>query len=135
MAAPSGTTLAVTLATQGRTIGDVPVVTRSYTIPRWFPPAAQPTMATHVAMSDVPLPADCRLAGRRAAIEVLDQRIQIDPTGALRDVLRDDFYDAEGLPICRRDRTETVDEDVTTGTQAGARSDRTVVSVAPARSS
>jgi hypothetical protein len=124
-------TIPVSVSTQGRTIGDVPIVRATYTVPVWFAPQALPTEVAHVRTARAPLDAECRYPAGTRALAVHDRRRQVDPTGTITEVVSDLFYDATFAPLCRIDRTSTTWFDVTTGKQTGVRSDRLVVSAAP----
>jgi hypothetical protein len=130
--APAGTgagaTIAVTVSTQGRTVGYVPVVVKTYATPRWFSVDTPPTVATRVATRNVPTNPDCGFPpGTTSALEVRGERRQIDPTGTTTVVVGDVYYDANDAPLCRIEQSTVAYVDVTTGTKAATRSDRTVV--------
>ena len=131
--APDGDTpdarIAVTVRSQGRTIGPTPIDEASFVVRRWFPQQARPTRVDHAVRANAPLPSTCGFAATaRAPLAVHDRRRQIDPTGEVRDAEHDAFYDAAMAPLCRRDRIVTEAYDPTTGARTGARTDETVVS-------
>jgi hypothetical protein len=126
-------TVSVTTASQGRTIGNVPIVTKTVVAPLWFTMQAMPTMADHRATPNVPVARECGFADSQwAKVEVRDVRNQIDPTGSARNTVHDVFYDANGTVLCRIARIAVAYADVTTGERTGEATDVTVVSRAPA---
>jgi hypothetical protein len=122
-------TIQVTVAFRGRTVGNVPIVTKSYTVRRWFPVQPRPTVAERVVTPNVPLPFGCYRAPAppTAALLVHVRRMQIDPTGSTREIKRDTYYDASNAALCRVERSSTLTFDVTTGTQTGLHDERTVL--------
>src|SRR5665213_527990 len=91
-------TVSVTIASQGRTIGNVPIVTKTFVAPLWFTMQAMPTIAEHVATRNVPIARECGFADSRTAkVEVRDLRNQVDPTGSARNTVRRVFYDGVGV--------------------------------------
>lgn len=135
--APAGTgagaTIVVTVSTQGRTVGYAPVVVQTYTTPRWFSVDTPPTVASRVATRNAPTNSDCGFPpGTTSALEVRSERKQIDPTGTTTDVVQDVYYDASDAPLCRIEQSTVTYINVTTGTAAATRSDRTVVTTATA---
>ena len=78
---PSGNGPAATItATVSRRGRMPPVVTETYTVPRWFPAQAAPTLAERVVTPNAPLPVECGTpAPASGALFVHVSRRQIDP--------------------------------------------------------
>jgi hypothetical protein len=122
-----GATIAVTLATQGRTIGNTPVVTKAYTVPAWFGTQRLPTAVDHRVNPNARLAPECGAPAAPIVLEVYDRRRQIDPTGRITEIVHRLFTTLGYAPLCRIDTTTIAYVDVTTGKQTGALADRSVV--------
>ena len=134
LAADGTLTVAVSTATQGRTIGNVPIDTTSLVAPLWFTMQPMPTTAEHVAMRDVPVDRACGFATPpTAAFGVRDHRVQIDPVHSVTETTREVFSDTGWRTLCRIERTAITFGRVTTGKRTGTYIDITVVSRAGAR--
>ena len=121
-------TISVTTASQGRTIGNVPIITRTVIAPLWFPLQNAPTIVDHTVTSNGPLPRQCgTAASKKANVAVREHRRQIDPTRTITETAHDVYYDADQTAICRIDRVETTYGDVVTGEVIGTRVDVTVL--------
>jgi|GEM_PF-3286382 len=120
-------TVNVTVRSQGRTIGNVPIVTKTYTVRRWFPSVAAPTVFTHVATPNAALPAECKPSIPIASVHVRDYRRQIDPTGSIRESVRDVYFDDSYAALCRIATDSTVFFDVTTGSEVRSHNEHTAV--------
>ena len=121
-------TISVTTASQGRTIGNVPIITRTVVAPLWFPLQNAPTIADRMVTSNGALPRQCGTAeSRRAKVAVREHRRQIDPTRTITETAHDVYYDADQTAICRIDRVETTYGDVVSGKVTGTRVDVTVL--------
>jgi hypothetical protein len=126
VSAPSGT-LSVTTQTQGRTVGNPPVVTSTYTTPVWYAPGPLASGSLTVT-PHVPAPSDCGLTLPTDTTRVALRRMHVDvPTGTRIADADDAYVDSTGLLVCR-DTTETTSTfDVTTGAATGTTTDMTSV--------
>jgi hypothetical protein len=124
---PSGT-IQVTVATQGRTVGPTPVMTQSFVVPVWFAGQRLPTRVEHDLNPTARFAPDCGAPPALVVQRVHDRRMQIDPTGTIREIVHDLFADVGFAPLCRVDRTSITYIDVTTGKRTGMLTDQTVVS-------
>lgn len=122
--APAGR-LAVTTRTQGRDIGDVPIVTSTYTTPVWYAPGtvATATLSDWIAAT----PSECgstSVPTRRLSLA----RSHVDVTSGTQFAESDDYYvDAAGATLCHVTTDDTNVYDVTTGALVGSTTDTTSV--------
>jgi hypothetical protein len=116
--APSGTgttpSLAVTVQTQGRTVGNPPIVTTTYTTPVWYAPGALAAATLYDSMT-TSLPAGCGTAS--VAVRRLNlSRTHVDVASGTRVVINDENYvTTSGLTLCRNTSVVTSTFDITTG--------------------
>jgi len=122
----------VIVAFRGRTVGNVPIVTTSYTVRRWFPVQPRPTLAERAVTPNASLPPECgTLAPASHALFVHARRRQIDPTGSIRELVRDTYYDAGYAAVCRIETSSSTGYDAATGAQTSLHSERTVLARTP----
>jgi hypothetical protein len=118
ISAPSGTgataSLLATLQTQGRTVGNPPIVTTTYTTPVWYAPGAL-AGATLYDSTTTSLPAGCGTAS--VAVRRLNlSRTHVDVASGTRVVINDENYvTTSGLTLCRNTSVVTSTFDITTG--------------------
>ena len=126
VSAPSGSTLAVTTQTQGRTVGNPPIVTSSYSTPVWYAPGALASATLFVTPNSSL--SECGLSSPQRALALNLARTHVDVTSGVRFVENDTAYvDASGLIVCR-DTSDVIGvSDVTTGASTGVLDDRTIV--------
>jgi hypothetical protein len=122
-------TLSVTTATQGRTVGNPPVVTTTYSTPVWYAPYA---LASATAAEDggpLVFPPSCgQPSTARASALLVIHRTHVDVAAGL--VVQDDdetYTDATNTAVCRSFTENAFVYDVTTGAQTGTLQDVSVV--------
>jgi hypothetical protein len=137
--APEGTgaaaRIAVTVKTQGRTVGPTPIDTHDYVVPVWYAPTWPAPLATATLTVDKPRPPDARCAlGTAPLVPVVIERKQIDVTGQIVEEREERDLDASRRELCRLTSTTTRRYDVTSGAATGATIDTTVVHATGPRS-
>jgi hypothetical protein len=110
----SGLQLAVTLQTQGRDLGNPPIVSSTYTTPVWYAPGALASATLYDSVGT--LPAACGLSTPATARRLNLAQTAVDVAAGTRVVINDQNYvDANGITVCRAVSTITSVVDVTTG--------------------
>jgi hypothetical protein len=120
-------TLAVTTQSQGRTVGNPPVVTASYTTPVWYSPG--PTAgATISGTPNSHPPAACGSVASQTTFRVSVAQGRVDVTSGLQFVENDENYvDVAGNTLCRVTTDVYTRSDITTGAFLGQTTDTTAV--------
>jgi hypothetical protein len=124
----SGQTVSVTRSRQGRTIGDAPITTETYTIPAWFASMAAPVTAERTWTPNAPVAPACRLRAGAVGLRLHELRRRADPSTSLTETMRDTFYAPSLAAQCRIEQLSVTYYDVTTGSRIGSLVDRTVIS-------
>jgi hypothetical protein len=124
----SGQTVSVTRLRQGRTIGDTPITTETYTIPAWFAGQTAPVTAERTWTPNAPLPAECGFSSGAVALRLHERRRRADPSSSLTETVRETFYAPSFAAQCRIEQRSESYYDITTGNRTGTLLDRTVVS-------
>lgn len=126
VSAPSAT-LTVTTQTQGRTVGNPPVVTNTYTTPVWYAPGPLASGSLTVT-PHTPTPLDCGFGLPIDTTQLSLRRMHVDvPTGTRVTDTDAAYVDSTGLMMCRDTTETTTTFDVTTGAATGTTTDVTSV--------
>jgi hypothetical protein len=113
-AGANGMQLAVTLQTQGRTVGNPPIASSTFTTPVWYAPAPLASATLYDTIGS--LSPFCGASSTATARRLNLARGTVDVTGGTLAVTNDENYvDANGVTICRVVWTVTTFSDVTTG--------------------
>jgi hypothetical protein len=132
VAAPEGTgrdaRIAVTLKTQGRTIGPTPIDTNDYVVPVWYAPNWPAPLATATLTVENRRSPDARCAlGIAPLVPVVIERTQVDVTGRIVEEREERDLDRARRVLCHLTSTTTRRYDVKSGAVTGAIIDTTVV--------
>jgi hypothetical protein len=132
VAAPEGAGpnahVAVTVKTQGRTVGPTPIDTHDYVVPLWYAPTWPAPLATATLTVERPRPPDARCAlGSARLVPVLIERRHVDVTGEIVEEREERDLDRARRVLCHLTATTTRYYDVTSGAVTGTITDTTVV--------
>ena len=132
VAAPEGTgrdaRVAVTVKSQGRTIGPTPIDTNDYVMPLWYAPTWPAPLATATLTVEARRTADARCAlGPARIVPVVIERRHVDVTGEIVEERDERDLDASRGVLCRLTSTTTHRFDVPGGYETGTITDTTVV--------
>ena len=134
VAAPEGTGpdahIAVTIKSQGRTIGPTPIDTNDYVMPVWYAATWPAPLATASLTVEARRTADARcVLGSARIIPVVIERRHVDVTGEIVEERDERDLDASRGVLCRLTSTTTHRFDVPGGNETGTINDTTVVHV------
>jgi hypothetical protein len=132
VAAPEGSgknaRVAVTIKSQGRTIGPTPIDTNDYVMPLWYAATWPTALATATLTVEAPRAPDERCALRAAPlVPVVIERKQVDVTGWIVEEREERDLDRARRVMCHLTQTTTRRYDITNGSITGAIIDTTVV--------